>query len=302
MSCASCHDPAREFTDARPRAMGRKLLDRNTQSLWNLAGQRWFGWAGAADSLWSHNIIPLLNADEFGHSHATLKTNLASGAHRADFTAIFGPIDTMSPEETSVNIAKTIAAYLETLTTGKTSFDHFRDALAAGDMAKAGTYPAPAQRGLQIFLGAGNCSFCHAGPAFTNGEFHDAGVPYFIEQGRVDLGRFGGLNALQNSRFTLAGDYNDDPTKAGAWAVENVRFQHSDFGIFRVPSLRRAARTAPFMHDGSLPDLRAVLDHYNDINMERLHSDGEAILRPLGLGRAALNDLQSFLETLADDP
>ena len=44
--------------------MGRVLLDRNAPALVNLAGRRWYGWAGDADSLWAHNILPLLSGDE----------------------------------------------------------------------------------------------------------------------------------------------------------------------------------------------------------------------------------------------
>ncbi|MEO1495072.1 MAG: hypothetical protein AAFV19_23255, partial [Pseudomonadota bacterium] len=205
------------------------------------------------------------------------------------------------PLETAVNVSKALAAYIETLTTGRTSFDRFRDAVARGDMEAAAEYPLAAHRGLQIFLGQGRCVFCHSGPAFTNGEFHDAGVPYFLDKGGVDPGRFQGIKLLKQSEFTLAGAYNDDPAKSGAWAVENVRFQHSNFGIFRVPTLRRTALTAPYMHDGSLPQLADVLEHYNNIDMERLHADGEAILQPLELDDKDISDLLTFLQTLSDD-
>ena len=301
LSCASCHDSAQDFTDGRARAEGRALLDRNTQSLWNLRAYRWFGWAGASDSLWAHNIRPLLNRDEMGQSFEGVRDTLLSHEVRETFTAIFGDPKVMSAERVTVNVAKSLAAYLETLNTGETSFDRFRAALEAQDWTKAADYPIAAQRGLQIFIGTGRCSFCHSGPAFTNSEFHDAGVPYFIDQGRVDEGRFGAIKELRKNPFTLAGPYSDDPDKTGAWAVNTLRFQHSDFGIFRTPSLRGAAKTAPYMHDGSLTDLRDVLDHYNEINMDRLHSDGEAILRPLELSDAQLDDLETFLRTLSDD-
>lgn len=296
MSCASCHDPAHDFTDGRKRAMGRETLDRNTQSLWNLSTHRWFGWAGDTDSIWAQSITPLLNAAEMGHTHASLQSAIQSSQYATRYTALSS--NDATPAHTTVNISKILAAYIETLQSGKTSFDRFRDALATDNSTD---YPLTAQRGLQIFLGEGRCVFCHSGPTFTNGEFHDAGVPYFIEAGRVDEGRFGGINALKSSPYTLDGSFTDDPDKSTAWPVRNVRFQHSDFGIFRTPSLRRIARTAPYMHNGSLPDLRAVLDHYNTINMERLHTDGEAILRPLELSPDQLSNLEAFLLTLSDD-
>ncbi len=301
MSCATCHQPERDFTDGLARAEGRDLLDRNTQALWNLAGQRWFGWSGDSDNLWAQNLTPILNPLEMGQDEVSLRITIADGPRRAGYEAVFGDIAPHTPVETAVNVSKALAAYIETLRTGKTSFDAFRDALAEGDMAAAGTYPQDAQRGLQIFLGHGRCTFCHSGPAFTNGEFHDAGVPYFLETGRVDPGRAAGIEALRASPYTLDGQFSDDPVKSGAWAVRNLRFQHGNFGIFRVPTLRRVARTAPYMHDGSLPDLAAVVQHYNNIDMERLHTEGEAILRPLGLSDQQADDLESFLQSLSDD-
>ncbi len=302
LSCATCHDPARDFTDGVSRATGRELLNRNTQPLWNLSQHRWFGWAGDTDNLWAQSLTPILNPLEMAHDPVSLQSAIRQSPHREAYERLFQSIEREDPTNTAVNLSKILAAYLETLTTGKTSFDHFRDALAEGDVAAVAHYPEDAQRGLQIFLGHGRCAFCHSGPHFSNGEFHDAGVPYFQGAGEVDPGRHGGLQALFHSPFTLDGDHSDDPDRSGAWAVRNVRQQHGDFGIFRVPSLRRAVHTGPYMHDGSLPSLRAVLDHYNMIDIERLHADGEAILRPLRLEDGQLRDLQAFLETLSDDP
>lgn len=161
-------------------------------------------------------------------------------------------------------------------------------------------YPLATQRGLRIFVGKGRCAVCHFGPAFTNGEFHDAGVPYFIAGAGVDQGRFGGLTALFASPYTLDGAFSDDPDRTGAWAVRGVQRLPHDFGLFRVPGLRNVALTGPYMHDGSLPDLHAVVRHYNEIDLERMHADGEAILRPLGLSDGEVNDLVSFLESLTE--
>jgi cytochrome c peroxidase len=65
-----------------------------------------------------------------------------------------------------------------------------------------------------------------------------------------------------------------------------------------VPSLRNLARTAPYMHDGSLPTLRDVLRHYSELNEDRLHADGERILVPLRLTPAETEDLLAFLDSL----
>ena len=302
LACSSCHDPAQGFTVPVSRAVGREVLDRNSPSVVNLGGLRWFGWGGKSDNLWAASLHPIVAEQEMAHSAQSLQTALSASRHAVAYEAIFGPMDQQSPEAVLVNTAKTLAAYQEVLVTLPTTFDAFRDALEQQDHVAARRYSESAQRGLQIFLGKGNCIMCHSGPRFSNNEFHDAGVPYFIDETSVDTGRFGGLNILLASPYTLAGAWSDDETKHGAWAVQYVRQTHANFGTFRTPSLRGAADTAPYMHDGSLPNLTAVVRHYNEINLERMHADGEAILQPLNLSEAEISDLVAFLETLSEVP
>lgn len=297
-SCATCHQADRDFTDGLQRAVGTKQLDRNTPALLNLRHQRWFGWGGANDNLWAQSLLPIVHGDELAMSPEGLSKALATAPFRAGYSALFGVPTQVDHEVNLVNVGKALAAYVETLETGRSRFDDFRDALASANWAAAAAYPAAAQRGLKVFLGRGKCNVCHTGPLFSNGEFHDAGVPYFVEPGRVDSGRHKGIKFLKSSPFTLAGAYTDDAEKTGAWAVRQVREQHANFGTFRVPGLRNVERTAPYMHNGSLPTLDAVAMHYSNIDLERLHADGELILEPLGLTKAERGDLVAFLKTL----
>jgi cytochrome c peroxidase len=78
-----------------------------------------------------------------------------------------------------------------------------------------------------------------------------------------------------------------------------VEVQHRNFGEFRVPGLRGVARTAPYMHDGSLATLADVVKFYSELNEERLHVDGEKILKPLHLTQQESEDLRAFLESLS---
>jgi cytochrome c peroxidase len=160
-------------------------------------------------------------------------------------------------------------------------------------------YPEAAQRGLRIFVGRGNCNACHVGPAFSNGEFHDTGVPFFIKGG-ADPGRHGGIRKLAANPLNLLGAYNDDASGASAVKTRQVDLQHRNFGEFKVPSLRNVARTAPYMHNGSFATLEDVVRHYSEISPDRLHSDGEAILKPLRLSAAETADLVAFLESLSE--
>jgi cytochrome c peroxidase len=293
-SCASCHQPARGFSDGLPRAQGLLPGTRNTLGLANVGQQRWFGWDGANDNLWAQSLRPLLDAREMGGSLPQLAQTLRSQPElREAYGKAFGQPPGDDDERVAVGAAKALAAYQETLITPRTPFDEFRDAVARGDRAAAAAYPAAAQRGLALFLGRGRCYVC-------NGEFSDIGRPFFIAKGQVDSGRHGGIQALQRSRYNLLGPFNDDAARSTATPTRHVLLEHRHFGEFKVPGLRNLARTAPYMHDGSLQTLREVLRHYSELDENRLHADGEAILVPLRLSEAETEDLLAFLDSLND--
>jgi cytochrome c peroxidase len=116
----------------------------------------------------------------------------------------------------------------------------------------------------------------------------------------VDAGRHEGIRRLQASRYTLLGPFNDDPARSTATGTRFVALEHRNFGEFRVPSLRNVARTAPYMHNGSIATLRDVVRHYSGIDEDRLHADGVRVLKPLGLSKYDTDDLVAFLESLSE--
>jgi cytochrome c peroxidase len=303
IACATCHQPTRAFTDGLPRAQGLAPTDRNTLGLADVRSQRWFGWDGAGDNLWAQSLRPLLDAREMGSDFAHVALVVRGDADlRARYQATFGEAPPPDDERVAVNVAKALAAFQETLVTQRTPFDDFRDAVARGDHAAAARYPAPARRGLALFIGKGRCNVCHLGPNFSNGEFHDIGRPFFAGPGRVDPGRHEGVRRVQSSRYNLLGPFSDDPARRTATATRHAAQEHRNFGEFRVPSLRNVARTAPYMHDGSLATLRDVVRHYSELDEDRLHADGEQILRPLRLTDSESDDLVAFLESLTETP
>ncbi len=299
LSCASCHRSALGFSDGLPHAAGIGPGARNTLGLANLGTQRWFGWDGANDNLWAQSLRPLLDAHEMGGSlDRVADTVRRVPALRRDYRRVFGHPPGSDDERIAIDVAKALAAYQETLVTPRTAFDDFRDAVQRGDRAAVAAYPQAAQRGLALFIGPGRCYVCHSGPNFSNGEFHDIGIPYFIAPGRVDAGRHGGIKSLQASRYNRLGDFSDDASQDSAIATRHVELQHRNFGEFKVPSLRNLARTAPYMHNGSLATLRDVLMHYSELPEERLHADGEKLLVPLHLSPTQIDDLLAFLDSL----
>ncbi len=117
---------------------------------------------------------------------------------------------------------------------------------------------AEQQAGLQIFRGKGNCTTCHVGPNFTDERLHNTGV------------------AWRNGQLTDLGAGN---------------------GTFKTPTLREVARTAPYMHDGSLATLHDVVDFYDRGGNRNPFLDPE--LRPIGLTALEKQALQSFLRSLS---
>lgn len=305
LSCQSCHQPQHGWAEPKPRSHGLEQLDRNALGLLDSRLQRWFGWDGASDSLWAAAIRPILDPREMGGSTAATAELLRRDpalsclARRSDMAAASSPDD----EAVLVLAARALAAFQETLASARTPFDDFRDALLAGDLDGMARYPAAAQRGLSLFTGRGQCATCHSGPAFTNGEFHDIGLPFFVTAAdgsrTVDPGRHRGIARLKENPFNRLGRHNAAPLSQATIPVRHVVQQHRNFGEFKVPSLRSLRFTAPYMHDGSMPGLADVVRHYSEMDEDRLHSDGEALLRPLRLNAQESADLVAFLESLS---
>lgn len=300
INCATCHVPARAFQDGRPVALGLAAGQRNTPTLLDVSQQRWFGWDGANDSLWAASLAPLVSEVEMGQRIDRIAVLVRQDERLSlAYRMAFWQDPPADDQRLVVDLAKALAAYQATLGSPRTPFDDFRDALLRGDLAAAARYPLAAQRGLRIFIGEGRCSVCHAGARFSNGEFSDVGVPFFVPTG-VDPGRHGGLHRLRAGRMGRLGPFNDaggaDPR---AVPTQHVVIEHRHFGEFRVPGLRQLTHTAPYMHNGSLATLEDVVRHYSQMDEERLHADGERILRPLNLSATGAADLAAFLRSLS---
>jgi cytochrome c peroxidase len=262
-------------------------VDRNTPTLANVRLNRWFGWDGSNDNLWAQSIRPLLEPREMNSTAARI-----GGLVRTDpalsggFEKAFGAKPPADDAAVLAGVGKALAAYEETLASGRTPFDDFRDALARGDAGAAASYPERARRGLKIFLGKAGCESCHGGPNFTDGAFHRTGIASLLRNGEPDTGREDGLRKLIANPFNLLGPYNDDPARASAAGTREASGEADTAGAFRTPSLRNAALTAPYMHDGSVATLCDVV-HAHPPRAPEL-SDGER------------GDLVAFLATLTE--
>ena len=301
MACSNCHEPERNWTDNLRRGFGTSEVDRNTPTLMNLRSARWFGWDGAADSLWSQNLRPMLDRRELGSTPkhvANLVRNdtLLSCRYTKAFGAPASPTD---DELVMVGIGKAIASFLETLVSGRTPFDRFRDAVAKGEPESNWNFSEPALRGLKIFVGKGECTTCHSGPNFTGGEFFNTGLSRHAPQGRPDAGREAGIEQVMASRFNLFGRHNDDKSGESAEHLRKVAQEKALPGEFKVPSLRNLLLTAPYGRDGRVETVAEVVRHYADLDPVSLRAKNGKPGKPLKLTPAEQTDLVVFLETLS---
>jgi len=198
-----------------------------------------------------------------------------------------------------VGVGKALAAFQETLVSGRTPFDRFRDALAGAERSPIETYSEPAQRGLKIFIGRGGCTTCHSGPNFSSGEFFSTGLSKFAPRGQPDPGRRAGIRKLMESRLNLLGRYNDDRTGSGAARTREASREKVNPGEFKVPSLRNLILTAPYGRDGGVETVAEVVRHYASLDPVRLHAKDGRPAKPLALTPREQTDLIVFLQSLS---
>ncbi len=335
VSCATCHDPRKGFTDGKPVSEGVGRGRRHTMTLWNVAYGRWFFWDGRADSLWSQALVPMESETEMGGNRVAIVRHVATDLRlRAAYEAVFGvppdlslasrfpvaarPVPSRPDDPQSLawagmeerdrvlvdraftNLGKAIAAYERRLVSRHSPFDRFVEEIHAGGK---GTALSPsARRGLELFLGRGNCRICHGGPNFTDREFHNTGVPPADRNALPDPGRYAGIDRVLESPFNLTGRYPDVQSEAAGEMLRLLRRSPETWGQFKTPTLRNVARTAPYMHQGQLPTLRDVLRFYSMLaGTADAGPSRERILVPLRLSAEETDDLVAFLESLTDE-
>jgi cytochrome c peroxidase len=267
LSCASCHNPNIGFTDGRriARGVGGMLGIRNAPTLLNAAYSPFQFWDGRAATLEGQSADPIDNPVEMNQTHDVSVSKIdADPAYRAQFTQAFGP-----GKVTLKKIQKSLASFERTLLSGNSAFDRYE---YGGD--KQALTPA-AVRGLAVFTdpSRGNCAVCHTinkdYALFTDGKFHNTGAGVNGEGDFTDLGRF----------------------KQTQVAAER--------GGFKTPTLRNAALTAPYMHDGSLNTLQDVIAFYAGGGNSNRYLDKE--MKTIKLSGRDRADLLEFLQSLTGE-
>ncbi len=293
VSCASCHRQELAFTDGRARAVGStgELHRRGAMSLANVAYRPALDWAHPERRRLEEQMLrPLLGTEPVemglaGLVEETLATLAAEPLYRRLFAAAFpGEADPIRFD----NLRRALASFERTLVSGDSPYDR----LLFADDRRA--MPPAALRGMALFFSERTgCASCHGGLDFS-GPLATAGSPpppvEFHNTGLYNLDGRGAYPA-------------DDP------GLAEHTGRPSDVGRFRAPTLRNVALTAPYMHDGSLPTLEAVVDHYA-AGGRNLGPDGRRAAAPGPLRSDAVRgfeitageraDLVAFLDSLTD--
>ena len=178
VSCASCHDPAKGFSNGEQFATGVKGQKggRNSPTVINTAYGYFQFWDGREPSLEAQALGPIQNPIEMNMSlEAVVKKLNGISGYQTQFQKVFGT------DVTAEGIAKAIAAYERTVLSGNAPYDQFK----AGDKS---ALSQTAQRGMKLFFGRAACSSCHAGHNLSDGGFHNIGVG--MDQKEPDVGRF----------------------------------------------------------------------------------------------------------------
>jgi len=223
ISCATCHDPAKGWSDEGPTSVGIKQQrgGRRAPPVSNAAYFPLQFWDGRAPSLEEQAKGPIENPVEMGNTHTEmLKTVDNIPGYVDEFETVFG-----TRVVTVDLVAKAIAAFERTVITTDSPFDRFvrgeRDVLTEQE-----------KQGLEIFNGKGHCTACHWGGHFSDGRFHNIGAPLAAGQ----------------------------PADSGRFVITKVP---SDMGAFKTPTVRDAALRAPYLHNGLEKTLEDIVELYN---------------------------------------
>ncbi|MBY6346776.1 cytochrome-c peroxidase [Providencia rettgeri] len=267
ISCASCHQPDKSFTDGKASAVGEDGLmgKRRTPPLFAAPFAKDLFWDGRAQTLQEQVVGPIENPVEMNHALSDLIQRLQdSEDYRHAFQQAFGgsssnPVD-------AERLARALAAYVVTIRPATTRFDDF---LAGGTAALSDQELI----GLHLFRTKARCMNCHNGPMLTDNDFHNIGLSFYGRR-LQDLGRF---------------EWTRNP---------------SDLGLFRTPSLRNVSKAGPWMHNGLFPSLDGLLRMYDVAMGPDPKETGPLVprkserIRELNLSDEEIQALLAFLQAL----
>lgn len=281
-SCATCHDPAKGWSDGMALSdgyPGTKYF-RRTRSIVNTAHKQWLYWDGRM----SGSDVPTLVRDHIAEAHfmqADGRLVLEQLRQIPYYESTFKEV--MGGEPSYGRILNGITAFVKSINSTDVPFDRFLE----GDASAIGV---EAQRGLALFRGKAGCVQCHNGPMLTDNEFHNLGIPTNPDLFNDPLRHITFRRFYKTLGVAHYYQLDHDP---GLYGLSK---RAEDDGKFKTPSLREVSRTPPYMHNGVLATLEDVVEFY-DVGGKIPGALANEI-RPLALSGREKSDLVAFLKTL----
>lgn len=283
ISCATCHNPEKGWTDQLKFSMGidGQTGGRNAPTVLNTVFGKTMFWDGRAPSLEAQAQGPIQNPIEMGkQSYEDIVKRLRTiPGYQQQFATVFGTDVTLDGMAKAIATFERVAAL-----SGNSRFDKYN---SEGDLT---ALSESEKRGMVLFglrlrsedefkhnvtLKKADCTSCHTGANFTNEQFHNIGVGWNAEKNDfADYGRF---------VISPIGSKNN-----------------SELGAFKTPTIRDIVNTGPYMHDGSMTTLEEVVEHYNKGGNPNPSLDKD--IKKLNLTDSEKADVVAFMKSLTGEP
>ncbi|SHI94707.1 cytochrome c peroxidase [Mesonia phycicola] len=284
MSCLSCHNPNKGFTDGLVKSKSNKegiYTHRNSPTIINSGYSTRYFWDMREFDLEKQVTHVIDDNLEFNTDFKSITNKLNKDTtYLKLFKEAYGGIDKQDINRRSIGNA--IAAYVNTLKSLNSPFDKYV-------RNETDEYPENAKRGFNLFMGKAACGTCHFAPIF-NGTI----PPLYLESESEVLGVTKGFDTINPQLDDDLGRFVN-----GLNIDKKPYFKNS----FKTVSVRNITLTAPYMHNGSFETLEEVIEFYNlgggagmglDIENQTLPD------APLNLTKQEVQDLIAFMETLTD--
>ena len=300
VSCATCHDIKKAFTDSPLKVsegINKLTGTRNAPTVVNAAYMHSMFWDGREPDLEGQSAGPFINPVEMGL--ANHKPILKIVRKDAEYKKLFKQAFNKSGSRIKMkHVQQAIASFERTIISGNSPFDRYQYGGDKNALSKSEL------RGLNVFLEQGRCVSCHTisqtHALFTDSRFHNLGIGFErINKDAKELANAFAKAKKNAAEVDVAVLTNKNTSELGRFAVST---QSRDMGSFKTPTLRNIAKTAPYMHDGSLESLLDVVKFYN--NGGRVNESDPTFdfqsggIRPLDLSDEQMDDLVAFMEAL----
>ncbi|MDO6738280.1 cytochrome-c peroxidase [Wenyingzhuangia sp. 2_MG-2023] len=276
MACATCHLPSKAYSDGLALGkdnMGHEL-ERNSPTLINSIYQKAFFWDGRATNIESQINSVFTNKKEFDSQVHQFSGNiLKDTTYYSLFKEAYGVVPKKNKE-----VVRALSVYVSTLKGFSSKFDK-------NIRGEENTFTPSEKKGFNLFMGKALCATCHFMP-LTNGT-----VPPFFSETEKEI--IGVPKTGKNKEL--------DEDKGFYWVFE----EEIHNGMFKTPTLRNIALTAPYMHNGVYNTLEEVMDFYNKGGGAGLGFDVPHQTLPfdnLDLSEQEIKDIITFMKTLTDVP